>query len=398
VFINPTVEPWKNSKDQKMIKIDRKLYLSCPHITGNEIKYVTEAIESNWVAPLGPYVNKFEADLRSEINDGGYVVALNSGTGAIDIALDLIGVLSGDIIFCSSFTFIGSANPILYKKAIPVFIDADPETWCLCEKSLEKALIKYEQLGKKPKALISVDLFGNSPNYNKIQKICANYEVKIIEDSAEALGSSFDGKACGTFGDYGIFSFNGNKIITTSGGGALVAKTKELALKAQFLITQARDNAPYYEHSVMGYNYRMSNICAAIGVAQLETLRNKIELKKAIHERYQEAFKGSEKYKMLNVSHGTDSNYWLSCLTIKDVSFDKIMTLVKALNDSNIEARQVWKPMHLQPLFKDADYIFDQEDVCSKLFESSICLPSACDVTSEEQITVINNIKRFIES
>ncbi|EQC45940.1 DegT/DnrJ/EryC1/StrS aminotransferase family protein [Bacteriovorax sp. BSW11_IV] len=381
-----------------MIKMDRKLYLSCPHVTGNEIKYVTEAIESNWVAPLGPYVNKFEEDLRTEIKDGGYVVALNSGTGAIDIALDLIGVQSGDIIFCSSFTFIGSANPILYKKAVPVFIDADPETWCICEKSLEKALIKYEKIGKRPKALICVDLFGNSPNYNKIQEICTKYDVKIIEDSAEALGSSFNGKACGTFGDYGIFSFNGNKIITTSGGGALVTKTKELAQRAQFLITQARDNAPYYEHSVMGYNYRMSNICAAIGVAQLETLRNKIELKKAIHERYQEAFKGSDRYKMLNVSAGTDSNYWLSCLTIKNVSFEKTVALVKALNESNIEARQVWKPMHLQPLFKDADYICDQEDVCSKLFESSICLPSACDMTLEEQITVINNIKGFIES
>ncbi|OIQ18363.1 MAG: hypothetical protein BM556_08875 [Bacteriovorax sp. MedPE-SWde] len=369
-----------------------KIYLAKPHVTGNEAKYLIDALESNWIAPLGPYVNKLEDEIETYLGEDKHCVLMSTGTSAIHIALHRIGVSKGDVVLCSSFTFVGSCNPILYLGAEPVFLDCEEDTWSLCPKSLSKAVKELKKENKNIKALICVDLFGISAEYDEIVKICDENNIAIIEDSAEALGSSYKNQKCGTFGDYGIFSFNGNKIITTSGGGALICNSKEEADKVTFLITQARDDQNHYEHSELGFNYRLSNISAAIGLAQFENLNDKIFEKKRIFEIYKSCFEKYDNIKLLEPNSDRESNYWLSCVTISTINYNEKEKIFDDLRQRNIEARHVWKPMHMQPLFDDTEYFFNEEDVSKRLFNTSICLPSSCDMTNEQVIEVANVI------
>jgi dTDP-4-amino-4,6-dideoxygalactose transaminase len=294
-----------------------KIWLSSPHMGGNEQKYVQEAFDTNWVAPLGPNVTGFEQDLEHYIKENKHVAALSSGTSAIHLALILLGIKAGDEVICQSFTFSASANPILYQGATPIFIDSEPETWNICPKALEKAIKDRIAKGKKPKAIIGVHLYGMPFKVEEINALAQQYEIPIIEDSAEALGSSYKGKKCGTFGDIGILSFNGNKIITTSGGGALVAPTKEIKDKAVFFATQSRDHAPHYQHSEIGYNYRLSNICAGIGRGQMEVLDDHISLRRKMHDFYVDYFENIDGVTVFQEPNGNYySNHWLSAILI----------------------------------------------------------------------------------
>lgn len=364
-----------------------KIWLSSPHMGAHEPQYVQEAFESNWVAPLGPWVNLLEENLAN--NSGvGHVAALSSGTAAIHLALILAGVEQGDIVLCQSFTFSASANPIAYQKAIPVFIDSESITWNMCPIALEKAIVHYTSIGKKPKAIIPVHLYGMPANMPEIMRIATEYNIPVIEDAAEALGSSIQGKACGSFGNFGIYSFNGNKIITTSGGGALLSNDKASIEKARFLATQARDAAPHYEHSHIGYNYRMSNICAGIGVGQLEVLEDRVRARRANFDRYQSFFaqKNQQGYhiEFQSEPEGYYSNRWLTSIVI-DPSKNNGITREKlrlSMEKEQIETRPLWKPMHQQPVFKDAARFLT--GVSDQLFENGLCLPSGSNLTEDE--------------
>lgn len=372
-----------------------KIWLSSPHMGGNEQKFVNEAFETNWIAPLGPNVDGFEKDLEAYLKEDVYVGALSSGTAAIHLGLILLGVEVGDEVICQSMTFSASANPILYLGATPIFIDSENETWNICPIALEEAIKDRISKGKKPKAIIAVHLYGMPYQIEAINAISRKYEIPILEDSAEALGSHYKNKKCGTFGEIGILSFNGNKIITTSGGGAIVTKNKEVKDKSVFLSTQARDNAPHYQHSHVGYNYRMSNICAGIGRGQMEVLDAHIQLRRNMHDFYANYFKSIDGVFVLTQPNSDYfSNYWLSAITIDpDKSNGKTNEDLRlAFEEENIESRPLWKPMHLQPIFEK--YPFYGKDTSETLFKNGLCLPSGSNTTSEE----LNRIKKVLDA
>jgi dTDP-4-amino-4,6-dideoxygalactose transaminase len=369
-----------------------KIWLSAPHMGGSEMKYIEEAFDSNWIAPVGSNIDCFEQDLEAYLGSL-HVAVLNSGTAAIHLGLILLGVQAGDIIVCQSMTFSASANPILYLGATPVFIDSEPETWNLCPIALEEAIVDIIAKGKRPKVILAVHLYGIPYKVDEIRAIADKYSIPILEDSAEALGSSYKGQQCGTFGDIGIFSFNGSKIITSSGGGAIVTRSKELKDKAIFLATQARDIAPHYQHSEIGYNYRMSNICAGIGRGQMEVLDDHIGLRRNVHEFYVKLFKDIEGVNVFKVPNANYfSNYWLSTILINPLETNEITreTLRLALESENIESRPLWKPMHLQPVFEKHPYY--GKNIAETLFNNGLCLPSGSNMSPDD----CNRIKSVI--
>ncbi|MDQ0160561.1 aminotransferase class I/II-fold pyridoxal phosphate-dependent enzyme [Alkalibacillus salilacus] len=371
-----------------------KVYLSSPHMSGNEQPYIQEAFDLNWVAPLGNNVNGFEQELSS-YNGVAHTTVLSSGTAAIHLALRILEVEPDDHVFVSSLTFVATANPVLYEHANPVFIDSEPDTWNMSPVALERALQDFDKAGQLPKAVIVVNLYGQSAKMDEIMSVCNSYGVPVIEDAAESLGSEYKGQKSGTFGHFGIYSFNGNKIITTSGGGALVSNDEAAIQKARFLSTQARDPAVHYEHSQVGYNYRMSNIVAGVGRGQLEVLDQRVQQRRAVFKRYYDAFHQIDGISFQPELEGTYSNKWLTALTIDPkqtgVSRDHI---IESLSENNIEARPVWKPMHLQPLFEGSIYYPHQIDdsVSEKLFKDGICLPSGSNLAIEDQERVIKII------
>lgn len=362
-----------------------KLWLSSPHMGGGEQKYVQEAFDTNWIAPVGINISNFENELEKYLKSETKVAAVNSGTAAIHLALIQLGIKSDDVILCQSHTHNASANPITYLGAKPVFVDSERDTWNMDPELLEQA-VKTEMLkGKKPAAIIVVHLYGMPAKMKEITSIAQKYNIPIIEDAAEALGSHINGKMCGTFGKFGILSFNGNKIITTSGGGALVCSTEEAKQKTVFLSTQARDNAPHYQHSEIGYNYRMSNIVAGIGRGQMEVLNQRVAQRRANFEYYQKAFSNHPTITLLNEPESYYSNRWLT--TILTQSFEKREQIRLALEAENIESRPLWKPMHLQPVF--ADCISYDNGVSEDLFNRGLCLPSGSNMTQEDLERVV---------
>lgn len=371
-----------------------KIWLSSPHMGGNEQQFVQQAFDSNWVAPLGPNVAGFERDLEEFIGSDVHVAALSSGTAAIHLGLILLGVSAGDEVICQSFTFSASANPIMYQGATPVFVDSEPQTWNLCPVALEQALVDRIAKGKKPKAIIGVHLYGMPFKVDEVRAVAQKYGVPLLEDSAEALGSSYKGQPCGTFGDLAALSFNGNKIITTSGGGALVTKSKAQKEKAVFLATQARDNAPHYLHSHIGYNYRLSNICAGIGRGQMQVLEKHIGLRRAMHDFYVDYFAAIDGVTVFTEpSDDFFSNHWLSAVTIDSRTGRTREDLRLALEAENIESRPLWKPMHLQPVFEQ--YPYYGGSVCEQLFNDGLCLPSGSNLTDTDKQRIAAALDAF---
>ncbi|WP_163515703.1 DegT/DnrJ/EryC1/StrS family aminotransferase [Gelidibacter japonicus] len=368
-----------------------KIWLSSPHMSGNELPYIQEAFDSNWVAPLGPNVNGFEFDLQTYLKEDCHVAALASGTSALHLSLILLGVEKGDEVICQSKTFSASANPIVYQGATPIFVDSERETWNMCPVQLEIAIKDRVSKGIKPKAIIAVHLYGMPYKVDEINQVALKYEIPVIEDSAESLGSEYNGRKCGTFGDFSILSFNGNKIITTSGGGALVSKTLKNKKKAVFLATQARDNAPHYLHSQIGYNYRMSNIVAGIGRGQMTVLDSHVAKRRSNHEFYVSVFKNNDNIVFLQEPEGCFSNRWLSCILLKSKSIREGLRL--SLENENIESRPLWKPMHQQPVFKNAPRYLN--GVSDELFEKGLCLPSGSNLTDAELDRVVTTINTY---
>ena len=378
--------------------MESKIWLSSPHMGGGELKYINSAFENNWVAPLGPNVSGFELDLERYLNNEIHVAALSSGTAAIHLGLILLGVSAGDEVLCQSMTFSASANPIVYLGATPIFIDSEAETWNLCPNALETAIKDRIAKGKKPKAIIAVHLYGMPYQVDAIREIANRYEIPILEDSAEALGSKYKNQHCGTFGDLSVLSFNGNKIITTSGGGALVCRNKNQKEKAVFLATQARDAAPHYEHSEIGYNYRMSNICAGIGRGQMEVLDNHIHLRREMNSFYKHLFENIEAIKLLKAPNlDFYSNHWLTAITINSSLLNRKTAedFRLHLETFNIESRPLWKPMHLQPIFNSAPYYGGT--IASKLFENGLCLPSGSNLNENEKERIASSIVSFFK-
>ncbi|MBX3256050.1 MAG: DegT/DnrJ/EryC1/StrS family aminotransferase [Chitinophagaceae bacterium] len=371
-----------------------KIWLSSPHMGGNERKYVTEAFDTNWVAPLGPHVNGFEKDISAFLLPGNgneiHVAALSSGTAAIHLGLILMDVKAGDEVICQSMTFSASANPIAYQGATPVFVDSEPDTWNMSPEFLEEAIKDRIAKGRKPRAIIPVHLYGMPAKMDAIMQIAGNYEIPVLEDAAEALGSHINGKMCGTFGVISALSFNGNKIITTSGGGALVAHDARIAEKARFLSTQARDAAPHYQHSHIGYNYRMSNICAGIGRGQMEVLQERIAQRRANFEWYKNELQEIAGLAFPATPEGYFSNHWLTTVIVNDDSVDR-EKLRLALEAVNIESRPLWKPMHKQPVFAGAPFYGD--GTSERLFEKGLCLPSGSNLTQQEKERILKEIK-----
>jgi len=365
-----------------------KIYLSSPHMSeeGYEQQYVNEAFSTNWIAPLGPNVTNFENSICEKVGISN-AVALVSGTAAIHMALKASGVKQGDIVLCQSLTFSATANPIIYEKAIPVFIDSDLETWNMSPKYLEEALLKYP----RAKAVIVVHLYGLSADMDEIVKICNKFNVTLIEDAAESLGTTYKGQHTGTFGNYGILSFNGNKIITTSGGGMLLSNDKERIEKVRFWATQARDKARHYEHSELGFNYRMSNVTAGIGRGQLKVLDQRVSKKQYIYNYYKEKLKDIKDINFMPIKKWNNPNCWLSSITLNGKI--KPLDIILALENENIESRPIWKPMHLQPFFKDYDYIGEKNS--EYLFENGVCLPSDTKLTDSQLKEIVTIIKRL---
>lgn len=376
-----------------------KIWLSSPHMGGTEQNYIKEAFDANWVAPLGPNVNGLEQDLERFLGNQAHVGALSSGTAAIHLGLILLGVQAGDEVLCQSMTFSASANPILYLGATPVFIDSETQTWNICPLALEEAIVDCIQRGKKPKAIIAVHLYGIPYQIEVVRTIADKYQIPILEDSAEALGSSYKGQKCGNFGDIGVLSFNGNKIITTSGGGAIVTRTKEQKEKAVFYATQSRDNAPHYQHSYIGYNYRMSNICAGIGRGQMEVLEHRVAQRRTNNLRYREFFKGIAGITFqTEPSENYHSNYWLTAILIDPKLTGGITRefVRLALDAENIETRPLWKPMHLQPVFQE--YKFYGSSVCEEFFDKGLCFPSGSNLTEEEFERIFTNLGKIFKN
>lgn len=357
--------------------------LSSPHMGGKEMHYIQQAFDENWIAPLGPNVNGFEQDLESFLNEEVYVAVLSSGTAAIHLSLVLLDVKPGDLVICQSLTFSASANPIVYMGATPIFVDSEQKTWNLCPKAVEEAILYGIAQGKKPKAIIAVSLYGMPYQVDEINALSKRYDIPVIEDSAEALGSTYKNRKCGTFGDLSVLSFNGNKIITTSGGGALILKDPAFKKKAVFLSTQAKDDAPHNEHTNIGYNYRMSNICAGIGRGQMEVLADRVAQRRANNARYQKLF-ANQPHITLHLEPNEDffSNHWLSVVTVSEnskLSPDQIRMMAM---EEHIETRPIWKPMHLQPVFQDAPYFGGS--FAEECFNNGLCLPSGSNLTDED--------------
>lgn len=373
-----------------------KIWLSSPHMGGGEMKYIQKAFDDNWIAPLGENIDDFEKDLEYYLDSKKFVSLVSSGTSSLHLALRILGIQAGDEVICQSLTFIASANPILYLNANPIFVDSEPDTWNISPDYLEQAIKDRMKKGKKPKAIILVHIYGMPAKMEEIMEIAHRYEIPIIEDAAEALGSSFKNKKCGTFGEMSILSFNGNKIITTSGGGALICSRKEEKIKADFLATQAREDQSYYEHQEMGYNYRMSNISAGIGRGQMEVLEKRILKRREIHYFYQRLFQDKEGIS-LHQEPNSDyfSNYWLSVVLIDSskLNFDGEVLRLHC-QSQQIETRPVWKPMHLQPIFRDAPYY--GESVSERLFNQGLCLPSGSNMSDDDLERVSHAINQII--
>lgn len=371
-----------------------KIWLSSPHMGGSEMDFVKQAFDTNWIAPLGPNVDGFEKDIAQYLGEGVSVAALSSGTAALHLALIILGVTAGDEVICQSMTFSASANPIVYQGATPIFIDSENETWNMSPEYLEEAIIERIKNGKKPKAIIVVHLYGMPCQIDKIVEIAQQYSIPLIEDAAEALGSTFKQKKLGTFGDLGILSFNGNKIITTSGGGALVSKNNDWITEARFLSTQARDTAPHYQHSKIGYNYRISNVLAGIGRGQMQVIDERVAARRKNFEFYKKALSS---YTQIYFAEEPDSDYfsnrWLSTIlfTSENSSLSKVYD---TLNQQNIECRPLWKPMHMQPVF--ASYPYYGHNNCSKLFATGLCIPSGSNLSDEDLNKVVNAISSVI--
>lgn len=374
-----------------------RIYLSLTQQSGFEKEFVSKALETNWLTSGGPNVAEFELRLKDYLEDDFFITALNSGTSAIHLALILLGVQAGDEVICQTMTFSASVNPVLYQGAVPIFVDSEAETWNICPDYLEAAIKDRIKKGKKPKAIIAVHLYGTPYKINEIHAIANRYQIPIIEDSAEALGSSYKGKKCGTFGDFGILSFNGNKIITTSGGGALISNSNEIQQKAVFYATQSKDEAVHYQHSEIGYNYRMSNICAGVGLGQIIILEDNVEARRNNHLFYRELFlenKNVELFEVLNEDYF--SNYWLNTILVIQEGNKNKENLRLALEAENIESRPLWKPMHLQPIFEKHPYY--GAALAAELFEKGLCLPSGSNLTNEDKNRIKEVINTFFAS
>lgn len=378
--------------------MSNKIWLSSPHMGGNELKYIHEAFDKNWVAPLGPNVDGFENDLEQFLGKNVKVAALSAGTAALHLALIECGVKHGDEVICQSMTFSASANPIAYCGAQPVFVDSEPDTWNMCPVALREAIEDRIKKGAKPKAIIVVHLYGMPAKMDEITAIAQEFQIEVIEDAAEALGSTYKGQACGTFGRFGVLSFNGNKIITTSGGGALVCHTDTDKNKIVFLSTQARDNAPHYQHSHIGFNYRMSNIVAGIGRGQMEVLQNRVDARRAMHDFYVDIFNNIEGVTVFSEpNEDFYSNHWLSAIVVDPAVSNKTREgLRAAFLEDNIESRPLWKPMHLQPVFEGAPYYGGT--VSENLFENGLCLPSGSNLSDEERERILKVINTYFGS
>lgn len=375
-----------------------KIWLSSPHMGGAEQKYIKEAFDTNWVAPLGANVNGFEADIQSYLEEEVHVAALSSGTAAIHLGLVLWGVDQGDEVICQSMTFSASANPILYQGAKPIFVDSEPDTWNMCPVALENAIKDRIEKGKKPKAIIAVHLYGTPYKVKEINAVAKKYGIPVLEDAAEALGSTYNKEKCGALGDLSILSFNGNKIITTSGGGALVAHDQKTKEKAVFYATQARDDAPHYQHSEIGYNYRMSNVVAGIGRGQMEVLDDRVKARRANYEFYKKELKTIKGIEFVPEPENTFANRWLSTVLIdeKKTGMDH-SELREALQKEDIETRPLWKPMHVQPVFEDYPFYANGHGVAEDLFKKGLCLPSGSNLTDDDRKRVVKALKNCLD-
>ena len=374
--------------------MNKKIWLSSPHMGGYEQDYINDAFKNNWIAPLGPNVKGFENDLELYLNKNSYVAALSSGTAAIHLALVLLNVEAGDEVICQTKTFVASVNPVLYLGATPILVDSETKTWNMCAETLEKAIIDRLDKGKKPKAIIAINIYGMPYNVDAINFIAKKYDIAVIEDSAEALGSKYNNEHCGTFGDLSILSFNGNKIITTSGGGALIARDIKIKEKAVFLATQAKDPGLDYNHSQLGYNYRISNISAGIGRGQMHVLKDRIKARRQNFDFYHRNLKHIQQIEFLKEPEGYFSNRWLTCILVET---NKMKTeLIDKLNSENIDARPSWKPMHQQPLYKN--YPKYLNGVSDDLFNRGICLPSGSNLTKKDLDKVVTLIKRYFKN
>ena len=379
-------------------ELSQRIWLSSPHLGDEETAFVEEAFKSNWIAPMGPHVNAFETELASHVGVG-HAAAVSSGTAAIHLGLLLLGVKSGDTVFCSSLTFVGSCNPILYCGARPVFIDSEPSTWNMSPTALAQAFEWAKQDNRLPACVILVNLYGQSADMDALLPICERYGVPVLEDAAESLGASYKGKSSGAFGRIAVYSFNGNKIITTSGGGMLIADDFDLVVRARKLATQAREPAAHYEHIEMGFNYRMSNVLAGIGRGQLRVLDQRVLQRRRVFERYKEAFADLPQIRWMPEPDGYHSTRWLTCFTLTGAdATQKCRQVMMALERHLIEARPVWKPMHLQPLFNGAPYFAHNPDtdVSAHLFHAGICLPSGSNLSQVDQDRVINHLRHAL--
>lgn len=380
-------------------ELSQRIWLSMPHLGEEETAFVAEAFRTNWIAPLGPHVDGFERELASHVGIG-HAAAVSSGTAAIHLGLTLLGVKPGDTVFCSSLTFVGSCNPILYCGAKPVFIDSEPQTWNMSPAALERAFAWAQANGRLPKAVIIVNLYGQSADMDALLPVCERYGVPVLEDAAESLGAHYKGRASGTFGQLAIFSFNGNKIITTSGGGMLVSQDPALMQHARKLATQAREPAPHYEHVEMGFNYRMSNVLAGIGRGQLKVLAQRVDQRRRVFEKYREALADFPEVQWMPEPEGYRSTRWLTCFELAGEGAQQRRDhLLRALERHAIEGRPVWKPMHLQPLFAGAPYFphAEGDDVSARLFDRGICLPSGSNLTDAEFDRVVAHLRRLLQ-
>ncbi|MEA3283596.1 MAG: aminotransferase class I/II-fold pyridoxal phosphate-dependent enzyme [Synergistota bacterium] len=376
-----------------------RIILSPPHMSGDELGFVHEAFESGWIAPLGPQVDAFERETSDYIGRP-QALALSSGTAALHLGLRLLGVETGDVVLCSSLTFIASVSPVTFMGAKPYFVDSDEDTWNMSPRALERAIDDLSSKGIKPKAAIVAELYGQAPKWDELMPIFDRHDIPVLEDSAEALGAEYDGRKCGTFGRYSVLSYNGNKIITTSGGGMLLLDDVESREKAFFWATQARDKAPWYQHSEIGYNYRMSNVLAAIGRGQMLHLDERVEAKRAVYERYEKAFSDIRGIALMPEAEKGRSSMWLTSITVDpDETGTTAMDIWKALGDENIESRPVWKPMHLQPVFEDCGYASHDDGISvgDRLFQNGLCLPSGTSMTEQQQNRVIEAVKKALK-
>ena len=375
------------------MNMESRIFLSFPHLGGTEMNWIEEAFKGSWVVPLGPNVDEFEKRL-SRYLEAPDVVAVSAGTAAIHMAMVMLGVGPGDEVICQSFTFAASANPVTYQGAKPVFVDSEPDTWNMDPAALEEAIIeRHRATGRYPKAIVPVHLYGMPARMDEILEIASRYGIPVIEDAAEALGSEYKGKKCGTLGKYGALSFNGNKIITTSGGGAVICPNSEAAKRVLFYVTQARENRPYYYHEHIGFNYRMSNISAGIGCGQMDVLAEHVERRRAIHRLYSEAFKGSDRITVHeNPTDDFNSNFWLTTVLIDDADPEQLR---QAMNSRNIETRWLWRPMHMQPVYADAPYYGG--NTAESLFSRGLCLPSGSNLTDSDIERVVTTLKSVLK-